>query len=364
MADEPVKSVLYDVQAEQGATFEDYDGWLWTATLGDPMAEYEAIRTDVAMWDVYPLIKWDFTGRDALEAAQRVFSNDVRSLEIGQARYGAFVDEAGRMVDDGNVYRLAEDRCWVMTNQFGYEDWFANAFDGLDVTCVDRTRELPLLSVQGPRSREVLRSIVEADLSELRYFRFWPEPVKVGGVDAWVLRTGFSGELGFEMITAPDRAVDLWKAIQGVGVGIFGTHAVEVARIESGMIVFGFDYEGGVGTPFDVSFDRFVKLDAGFLGAEALRAEAADPPLRLKTLRVEGVEVPEYGAPVTKGGESIGTLTSPAESPRFGVIGIAKLETSHAVDGTEVDVALGDGTVKATVAPLSVYDPNKERPRS
>ena len=364
MSDGPVRSVWYDVQAEQGATFEDYDGWLWTATLGDPMAEYEAIRTGAAMWDVYPLIKWEFAGRDALEAAQRIFSNDLRSLGIGQARYGAFVDDAGMMVDDGNVYRLAEDRCWVMTNQFGYEDWFAASFDGLEVTFADRTRELPLLSVQGPRSRELLQPIVEADLTELRYFRFWPDPVKVGGVDAWVLRTGFSGELGFEMIAAPERAVELWKAIQAAGIGIFGTHAVELARIESGMIVFGFDYEGGVGTPYDVSFDRFVKLDAGFRGAEALRAVAEDPPKRLKTLRVEGTEVPEYGAVVTKGGEEIGVLTSPADSPRFGVIGIAKLDSAHAVDGTEVDVALGDGTVRATVAPLSVYDPQKERPRS
>jgi glycine cleavage system aminomethyltransferase T len=166
------------------------------------------------------------------------------------------------------------------------------------------------------------------------------------------------------MITAPERAVDLWKAIQAAGVGIFGAHAVEVARIESGMIVFGFDYEGGVGTPYDVSFDRFVKLDAGFLGADALRSVAADPPMRLKSVRIEGVAVPEYGAAITKGGEPIGTLTSPAESPRFGVIGIAKLNTSHAADGTEVDVAIGDETVKATVAPLSIYDPNKERPRA
>jgi len=364
MADEPIRSVWYDVQAEQGAEFEDFDGWLWTITLGDPMSEYEAIRNDAGMWDVYPLIKWDFTGRDALAAAQRVFSNDIRSLEIGQARYGAFVDEMGQMVDDGNVYRLAEDRCWVMTNQFGYEDWFGTAFEGLDVAFADRTRELPLLSVQGPRSRELLQPIVDADLSELRYFRFWPEPVKVGGVDVWVMRTGFSGELGFEMIAPPEQAVDLWKAIQATGMGIFGTHAIEMARIESGMIVIGFDYEPGGGTPYDVSFDRLVKLDAGFVGAEALRPVAGDPPMRLKTLEVEGVEVPEYGATVTKGGEEVGTLTSPTDSPRFGVIGIVKLKTSHAADGTQVDVALGDGTVRATVAPLSVYDPQKLRPRS
>ena len=341
---EPIRSVWYDVQAAQGATFEDFDGWLWTATLGDPAAEYEAIRTGVAMWDVYPLVKWDFAGADALRAAQRIFTNDVRSLAPGRARYGAFVDETGRMLDDGMVYVLAPDHCWVMTNQGGHDGWFASAFDGLDMSFVDRTHEMPLLSVQGPRSREALAPLVERDLSELGYFHFWPDQVRVAGVEAWMLRTGFSGELGYEMVVDP-------------------AHAVEVARIESGMIVAGFDYQAGEGTPYDASFDRVVKLDAGFLGADALRPVAADPPKRLKTLRLDGAQVPEYGAAVTKGGEPVGTLTSPADSPRFGVIGIAMLDTAVATDGTVLDVVLGESTSPATVGELSVYDPQKLRPR-
>jgi aminomethyltransferase len=363
MAEEPVRSVWYQLQAEQGAEFEDFDGWFWTATLGDVAAEYEAIRTDVGMWDVYPLVKWDLSGYDAVEAAQRVFTNDLRGLEPGRVRYGAFVDERGAMVDDGTVYALADDHCWVMTNTPGYEDWWASAFDGLDVRFEDRTRQMPLLSVQGPRSRELLQGLTEADLSELRYFSFWPERVQVAGVPAWVMRTGFSGELGFELIADPEPAVELWRAIQAAGARVFGTHGVEIARIESGMVVIGVDYEPGTGTPYDLSFDRLVQLDAGFLGADALRAVPADPPRRLKTLRLEGSEVPEYGATVTMGGREIGTLTSPAKSPRFGVIGLAVLETAHAADGVRVEVALGDGTVPATVAELSVYDPQKLRPR-
>ncbi|HEU4354473.1 MAG TPA: aminomethyltransferase family protein [Actinomycetota bacterium] len=363
MADEPIRSVWYDLQAEQGAEFEDFDGWMWTASLGDVAAEYEAIRTDVGMWDVYPLVKWDLSGPDALEAAQRVFTNDLGSIGPGRVRYGAFVNERGDMVDDGTVYRLAEDHCWVMTNTPGYEAWWEEAFEGLDVRFEDRTRRMPLLSVQGPRSRELLQGLTEADLSALRYFSFWPDRVEVAGVPAWVMRTGFSGELGFELIADPEPAVDLWRAIQEAGARIFGTHGVEIARIESGMVVIGVDYEPGARTPYDLSFDRLVKLDAGFLGADALRPVAADPPMRLKTLRIEGSEVPEYGAAVTRDGEEVGTLTSPAESPRFGVIGLAVLESRHAANGTSVEVALGGGTVPATVTGLSVYDPDKLRPR-
>ena len=363
MAGEPIRSVWYDLQAEQGAEFEDFDGWLWTATFGDVAGEYEAIRTDVGMWDVFPLVKWDFVGPDALVAAQRTFTNDLRSLEVGQVRYGAFVNEDGGMVDDGTVYKLAEDHCWVMTNTPGYEDWWGSAFEGLDVRFEDRTLQMPLLSLQGPRSRELLQGLTDADLSALSYFRFWPERVEVAGVSTWVMRTGFSGELGFELIADPEPAVDLWRAIADAGARVFGTHAIETARIESGMVVIGVDYEPGVRTPYDLSFDRLVKLDAGFVGAEALRAVASAPPRRFKTLRVEGSDVPEYGAAVIRGGEEIGTLTSPADSPRFGVIGLAVMDAAHAEDGTEVDVALGDGTVRARVAQLSVYDPEKARPR-
>src|SRR6266446_7060971 len=185
MTDEPIKSVWYDVQAEQGAEFEDFDGWLWTSTLGDSAKEYEAIRSDVAMWDVYPLVKWDFRGRDAATAAQRMFTNDVLGLQIGQVRYGAFVDENGMMIDDGTIYRVAEDHLFVMTNNPGYEDRFGSAFSGLDASFEDRTHEMPLLSVQGPRARELLSGITDADISSLRYFRFLPERAEVAGIPAW-----------------------------------------------------------------------------------------------------------------------------------------------------------------------------------
>jgi aminomethyltransferase len=366
MADEPVRSIWHEVQERQGATFEDFDGWLWTESFGDVGKEYEAIRKDVAMWDVYPLVKWDFRGADAVRAAQRISTNDILGLGVGRVRYGAFVDENGQMVDDGTVYRLAEDHLWVMTNAPGYEDWFGEVFAGMDVVVENRTTQMPLLSIQGPRSREVLQGLTQADLSSLGYFHLWPNRVALAGIDVWVLRTGFSGELGFELIPAPEDAVALWEAVQGAGVTPFGTAAVEIARIESGMIVAGVEYEKGTRSPFDLSMDRFVALDGQgeFLGKARLEQIAAAPPNRFKTLRVQVTQVPEYGATVTKGGEEIGTMTSATDSPLFGVIGLAVLDSNHAAEGTEVEVGLGEGTVPATVDVLSVYDPNKERPRS
>jgi len=362
---EPVRSIWYDVQAEQGAEFEDFDGWLWTATFGDPLAEYEAVRSAAGMWDVYPLVKLDFTGPDALRAAQRAFTNDVTSMNEGQVRYGAFVGEGGTMVDDGTVYKLAEDHCWVMVNTPGQEEWFHGLAEGMEFEIVDRTHEMPLISIQGPRSREVLQALTDANLSALRYFTFAPDRAEVGGIPCWILRTGFSGELGYELIPDRDGAVRLWKMIQRAGATPFGTNGIEIARIESGMIVVGVDYEpGGDRTPYDLSFDRLVKLDSGFAGADALRDRAAAPPNRLVTLRVQGDAAPQYGAAVTWDGREVGVATSVASSPRFGTIALAVVRSELAQVGTPVEVALGDGTVPATTDILSVYDPEKQRPKS
>ena len=360
----PIRSVLYDVQAEQGAEFEDFDGWLWTSHLGDVRGEYEAIRTGAGLWDVYPLVKWDFRGADAARAVQRIFTNDVAGLEVGQVRYGAFVNEAGAMLDDGTVYRLSDDHLWVMTNNPGYEGWFAEVFTGLDVTVEDRTHEMPLVSLQGPTSRDLLGKLTSADLTGLRYFRFLPEQVEVAGIPVWLSRTGFSGELGFEMIPARDDAVDLWHALVETGARPFGTDAVEIARIEAGLVVVAVDYEPGVTSPYDLSFDRLIRLDVDCLGVARLREIAADPPNRFVTLEIGSDEAPEYGAVVTKEGEVVGTLTSPTVSPRLGTIGLAILRSDAAIEENTVDVAVAEGTVPATVKALSILDPARKRPRS
>jgi glycine cleavage system T protein (aminomethyltransferase) len=363
---EPIKTAFYDVQAAMGATFTLEGGWYWTDSFGDVDAEYRAVREGVGMWDVSPLIKWDLRGPDAILAAQRVNSNDVLGMQVGQVRYGAFLDEDGNLVDDGTVYKVAEDHFWLMTNGMDLAGYFADSTKGMNVTIDYIAPLMPNLQVQGPRSRDVMSRLTDADVQGLGYYRFLPEQVEVGGVPVWLARTGFSGELGFEMFLRPENAADLWKAVRDAGVTPYANAAVEICRIESGMIVTGFDYEPHQATPFDVGLDRLVALDkpGEFLGKGRLAEVAKNPPNRFRTLVLEGDEVPEYGSAVTKDGEPIGTLTSPTRSPRFGVIGVAILRTDAAAEGNIVEVATGDGTASATVRNQSIYDPQKSRPRS
>jgi len=363
---EPIRSVLYDVQARQGGVFEDFDGWVWTVDLGDTLGEYEAIRSGAAMWDVYALVKWEVVGPDAGEAIQRVFTNDLSTQQVGQVRYGAFCDGAGALLDEGTVFKVNDEHYFVFTNGHDFSDHLTDWSTGLSVAIADLTHEMPLISVQGPRSREILQTLTDVDLADLRYFRFLPQRVDVAGVPVWLSRTGFSGELGFELIPTRGDAERLWQVLTDAGVRPVGSSAVEIARIEAGLIIYSFDYDPGQRTPYDLGLDRMVATgsDVVFLGKDPLTSLAAAPPNRLKTLRLDGVDLPEYGTDVLQGGQVVGTLTSPTDSPRFGIIGLAVLPTELAGGGTELEVVVGDQTVTATVADLSIYDPQKVKPRS
>jgi aminomethyltransferase len=284
-------------------------------------------------------------------------------MQPGHVRYGAFVNADGRMVDDGNVYRFAADRFWVLINTADLQEWFRETAADLDAAIEHRTDELAMIAVQGPTSQQTLQGSVDHDLGELGYFRFWPEPVTVAGVPATVMRTGFSGEHGYEVVVATDDVRAVWDALLAAGGTPFGLTAIDLARTEVGLIIIAVDYDPGERSPWDLSMDRFIKTDTECVGASALAERGANPPKRFKTLQIEGEAAPEYGAAVTRDGREVGVVTSPASSPRLGTIGLAILDADVAADGEKVEVAVGDGTAPAAVAPLSLLDPEKRRPR-
>jgi aminomethyltransferase len=365
---EAIRTAFHEVTAAQGGSHVEDGGWMWLEGFGDVAKEYAAIRDDAAVWDVSPLNKWEFRGPDALRGVQRAFTNDALGLEVGRARYGAFVDADGLMVDDGTVFNTGlEDHCWVMTNGMDHEEYFGDLVKGLDVQFEWIAPSMPHLGVIGPRSREVVQLLTDQDIGTLRYFRFIPRTVQVAGVDVHLSRTGYGGELGYELfLLDPADAGTLWNAVVAAGATPAGTEAIDVARVEAGLIVTDYDYEPHQRTPFDFNLDRMIRLDQGlgFVGEDALHAVAADRPNRFVTLRYEADALPEYGAAVTKDGEDVGVLTSPTDSPRFGKIGLAVIESAQASVGNTLGVTIGGGVVPATVDALPIYDTQKERPRS
>jgi glycine cleavage system T protein len=365
MSNDTIRTAFDRPQRALGGELVDWEGWYWPSTFGDAVAEHHAIRNDVGVWDASPLRKWQFDGPDAMRAADRIFTNDMLSMVPGQVRYAPFCDENGKMVGDGTVFKIGDDTCIAITALDSDLEHFEMVVDGMDVEISARTRATPHVGINGPRSRELLQGLTDADLSSLRYFRFLTEMADVGGVPCWISRTGYSGELGFELFCSPDGAEQLWAALTGAGAMPYGLAAVETIRIESGLIFIGYDYFQHETSPFDMGLDKLIDLSKGdFCGKAALEQEAPSPPNRFVTLVIDGA-VPEYGAQVTKDGEPVGTVTSPCESPTLGkVIGLTVLSSELAREGERVEVAAGDGTTPATVAAAPIYDTEKKRPRA
>jgi aminomethyltransferase len=357
---EDVRSPLHDWHVAHGAETIWEDGYPWTMDEGtDLQVEYEAIRTATGIWDLFSTCKYEVTGPDAGRLIQRRFTNSLAGMTDGGVRYGAFVNADGTMVDDGNVYRFGADRYWVLINSADFEGWFRETAGDLDAAIAHKTQDLAMIAVQGPTSQATLQPLTERDLGELRYFHFWPTMTTVAGVPAYVLRTGFSGEHGYEVVMDPSNAQVIWDALLAAGATPFGLNAIDLARAEVGLIIIGVDYDPGEISPWDLSMDRFIKTDTECVGAAALTSYGAAPPKRFKTLRFEG-GVPEAGSSVTKDGAEAGIVTSPANSPRVGPIGLAILDAAIAEDGTKVEVG---GSV-ATVSALSILDPEKQKPRA
>jgi aminomethyltransferase len=366
------------IQRRQGGVFAEWEGWDWISDFGDPIGEHHAVREAVGIWDESPLRKWVFGGPDALAAADYCFANDMRSIAVGQARYGPFLDHAGRMLGDGVVFNRGEhtDGVIVVTALENDAAHFRQITSGrFDVEILDQTTRWPHLQLQGPRSRELVSAMTDADVTGLTYFRFIPNEITIGGVPGCMLaRTGYSGELGYEIYTPPQHAERLWQALldQGAALGIrpYGLAAVESLRIEAGLIFIGYDYFQGATSPFHMNLDRTINLETGeFFGRDALvREYAAGISHRMTTLVLAGEEAPDYGAAVYRHGRGVGKLLSPSagRSPTVDrLIGLACVEADLAQPGNVVDVELPDGRqVQAVTDRYPIYDPDKQRPRT
>ena len=356
---------LFERQAARGATFyEDY-GRLWTASFGDPIGEYEAARDGVVIWDVSALAKWHMTGPDALVAVDRLTTRSTTPDGPGQVRYVLLLDEHGLLVDEGTRYVFGPHDVWLIGNEDRppMSAHIRGSVADLDVRIANRTDEIASIAVQGPRSCDLLAPLVEADLTALKYYHAISRTV-VAGAEAMVSRTGFSGELGYEVFVfgGAEAAGAVWDAVVAAGARPIGLDCVEMLRVEAGLVVADEDYVTGETDPVELSLEPFIDLtdtDGGFIGREAVAARMDPPASRLVTLVFEGDDLPEAPAAVTLDGAVLGSLRSVERTPRFGVIALAVVETAHAQDGTSV--AVGEERRPATVRPRPIDDGDRAR---
>jgi aminomethyltransferase len=363
----------------------EYRGyWLPTCFTNEgAVAEYWACREKAAIMDLSPLRKWEVLGPDAEALMQYAVTRDVRRLADGQVVYTALCNETGGMIDDATVFRLAADNFrFVGGDEYdGVHLKKLAEQRGLRVWIKPTTDQLHNVAVQGPLSREILSEIIwspdaQPKLAELKWFRFLIGRIGAyDGIPLVVSRTGYSGELGYEVWCHPPDAPAVWDAIWAAGAprGMkpLGLDALDMLRIESGLIFAGYEFDDQV-DPFEAGIGFTVALDTeeDFCGKAALVERKAHPQRTLVGLELEGNETAGHGDCVHEpGGRSqVGVITSGARSPTLRKnVALCRMAVQFAEPGTAVEVGKLDGHQKripATVVRFPFYDPEKKRPRS
>jgi aminomethyltransferase len=356
--------------------------------------EYNALRNAAGLIDITPLYKYRVRGRDAQRLIDRVITRDATRILPGRVAYTSWCDAHGKILDDGTVQRLGDDN-YRWTAAEPSLRWIHRNAAHLDVSIEDESETTAAVALQGPTSRAILRDCAEMDIDALRYFRV--EATQISGIPVEISRTGYTGDLGYEVWVDADRAVPLWDALIRAGhphaLAPVGMLALDIARVEAGLILAEVDYIGAQGavipsqlyTPFELGLGRLVHLDkAPFIGQAALRVEAQKGPAR----RLVGLEVDwndleglfasaqlppqtpggtsRVSVPIYRDGSPVGKATSTTWSPTLKkLIALATLSRQSTEVGTavrmEVTVDHVRKTVAATVAPLPFFDPPRKR---
>ena len=357
--------------------------------------EYHAVRFSVALFDVTPMCKYRIAGPDAAKLVDRVITRRVDRIKPMRAIYTPWCDHDGRVLDDGTVALLA-DGSYFWTAAEPQHGWLEAAGEGLNVTIEDMTEKLCALSLQGPHARDVLSAAVGRDMSDLPFFG--RADVTIGGTAAGISRTGYSGDLGYELWMPFEQALPVWDALIKSGedytLRVAGMEALDVARLEAGLIMAGVDYHSSrtarhpslAISPYEIGMDRLVDLDKpAFIGKRALMNEVAagGPATRLVGLELDlnvfedayldlgyPIEHPlrawRHVTPLTRKGETIGRATSGTFSPLLKrSIALGFLPVKHAEVGSTVGIEWQieetRQTIPATVVPLPFLDLPRKR---
>jgi aminomethyltransferase len=268
----------------QGSRWDDWSGYLSAGMYElDHIHEYNAIRLGCGLIDVSPLYKYNVRGRDAEALLNRIMVRDISKCRVGQVFYTTWCDDDGKVIDDGTLAHLSEDH-FRMTAAIPTLYWLQDNAIGLEVEIEDVSDQLAALSLQGPTSRAMLQNLTDADLSELGFFRCTES--SVAGAPAVISRTGYTGDLGYEIFVEPQHAEKLWDAMTEIGEDHQMLPAGEVAlnqtRIEAGLILIDADFISSTHTMFEVQKSSPYELGLGwtvrlkkdfFIGQEALRRE-------------------------------------------------------------------------------------------
>jgi aminomethyltransferase len=358
--------------------------------------EYNAIRNAAALIDITPLYKYMVEGKDATRLVNRVITRDINKVKPGQVIYCCWCDEQGKVIDDGTITRLEENKYrWTAADPS--LRWFHQNGLNMDVRITDISEKVAALALQGPTSGKLLKSVAEADIANLKYFRMTSG--KIAGIPVDISRTGYTGDLGYEIWVPQNEtssAVKVWDELMERGrpfdIHAAGMLALDVARIEAGLLLIDVDYISSKKaliaeqkySPFELGFGKMVHLEKeNFVGKAALaRQQKTGAPRQLVGLEMDWIEIEEryerFGltpaapaqasrvhVPVYLGNRQVGKATSTTWSPLLKkMIALASIETQHSSPGTKLQMEITIEAVRqkvtATVVKLPFFSPERK----
>ena len=356
--------------------------------------EYNAIRNAAALIDISPLFKYRVTGKDATRLVDRIITRDTRKISVGQVIYTPWCDEHGKVIDDGTVSRL-EENVYRWTAADPSLRWFTQNSVGLNVEIEDISESVAALALQGPTSARLLKSIVhDADLANLKYFRV--KNGTIDGVRVEISRTGYTGDLGYEIWVDTNQALHLWDLLMERGrrfdIKPAGMLALDVARIEAGLLLIDIDFnsskkaliDGQKYSPFEMGLGRLVHLDKNrFVGQQALTEESKrGPSKQIVGLEIDWTEVERryeavglppavspiasrVAVPVFATGRQVGKATSTTWSPVLKkMIALATVQSEFNRAGTKIEIEITVEAVRhrapAVVVKTPFYNPKRK----
>jgi aminomethyltransferase len=360
------RTPLYDLHVKAGARMVPFGGWAMPVQYRGIIDEHRTVRAAVGLFDVSHMGEFEVQGPRALSALQRLTTNDVAALAVGQVQYSLLCTPHGGIVDDLTVYRLADDRFMITVNASNIDkDWAWVTGHAAEATWRNVSAETALIAVQGPRAERLVGRLADRDVAGIEYYRF--ASGAVAGAPTVISRTGYTGEDGFELYLPAGQAVRVWTALLEAGAGDgaapIGLGARDTLRLEMRYALYGNDIDDTT-NPLEAGLGWVVKPAKGeFIGRDAIEAVRATGPRRkLVGLEMADRSVARHGYPVVKEGRPIGTVTSGSYGPSVDrSIALAYVETPHAAVGTELDVEIRNQPRPARVVKTPFHPPSVKK---
>lgn len=340
-----------------GALMAPFGGWDMPIQYEGIIAEHRWCREQAALFDICHMGEFLFKGDLVVSGLEDMFTFSVTAIPVGRSRYGFLLNEQAGIIDDLIVFRLADDQVMIVVNAATAPNDFAVIRSRLSGgEFLDITAATAKLDLQGPKSREVLAALLGGWVAEIPYFKFVQQTVL--GVQAIVSRTGYTGELGYEIFLPVDSVVELWdKLLADPRVQPAGLGARDVLRLEVGYSLYGSDIDVTT-TPLEADLAAFVKMDKQFVGKDALLRQ--EEPLLKKckiAFKVNSRRTPRHGFGIFAGEQQIGEVTSGVFSPMLGCgIGLGYVDPGHAAIGTSLIIKQDRTVLEAAVCALPFYD--------